>query len=157
MKFQYNLKSSGPGHGKRRILFIANCLLLSGNVGNKADSKWKGPVIIIGRFGRKCDLVYYRCKSIEVALNYLRSENKIPDVLDRDGALILHLTRRQPRASFIVDSETLGFLAGIRNVILQKNITTWANTDTRLAENVFFNGKIIRRIAISELRGVGFS
>ena len=54
---------------------------------------------------------------------------------------------------YLVGSETLVFLVGIRGDILRRNRTTWANTDTRLDTIEFRKQNIGRGIAIRALGG----
>ena len=85
-----NFKSaSWPEIGE---FFLRQTVYFYQKMENKADFKRQGPGIIIGRFGRKGDLIYYRRNSTEVHLCDLSSSNKIFDVLAFDGALHLHLT-----------------------------------------------------------------
>ena len=57
---------------------------------NSADSKWQGDGVIIGRFGRKFVLPYYRTNPIDVYLDDLRVAGKIFDLLGCGGAQHLH-------------------------------------------------------------------
>ena len=89
------------------------------------------------RFGRKGDLIYFRGNSQEVDITDLRPGNKISDVLCCEGALHLHLAQTKFPIRYLADSQALVFLAKIRHEILQIKQTTWANTATRSAPNVF--------------------
>ena len=102
---------------------------------NKAGLKWHGQGIIIGRFGREGDLIYLRGNPIDVDINGFRPSSKIFDVLGCDCTL--HLAQPISPIRYSLGSQTLLFLAKIRNVILLNKQTTWANTDTRLGPNVF--------------------
>ena len=64
---------------EREGFSLRGCLFLSENGVNKADFKWKGPGIVIGRFGRKCDLLYYRGGQVAVDLNDIRHGGNIFD------------------------------------------------------------------------------
>ena len=76
---------------------MAICVFLPKKRRNKADLKWQGPGIVIGRFGREGDLVYFSGTSFGVDLNDLRSANHIFDAIGCDGALRLHLAKANPR------------------------------------------------------------
>ena len=54
-----------------------------------------GRGVIIGRCGRKGDLIPPRCNSIEVDLGDLRPEDNIFGVVGCDRALRLHLTETE--------------------------------------------------------------
>ena len=75
-----------------QIFLRRNVYIYHRNGENKADLKWQGRGIIIARFGRNGDLIYPRGISIDVDLNDLTPENKMPDVIDRGGTFHLHLT-----------------------------------------------------------------
>ena len=87
---------------------------------NKADLNWNGPVIVIGRFGIKGDLVYIRGNSVEIDIDDLRTSNMIFEVLGCDGALRLHLAKTKLPIRYLADPQTLVFLAQIRNDIFTK-------------------------------------
>ena len=84
----------------RTILFTTSCLLLSGNGKHIADLELKRHGIIIVRFGRKGDVIYFRVNSTEVDLYDLRAGNKIPGVTGRGGTLHLRLTKTNRRPLF---------------------------------------------------------
>ena len=110
------------------------------NYRNKADFKRQWHGVIIARFGRKVDLVYYWVNSIEVDLKDTTSKDKIPDALGCDGTLRLQLTDNKFPIRYLVDQQTLVLLAEIKMGFCRKIKMTWVNTDTRLGHNAFFRG-----------------
>ena len=98
----------------------------------KGKKRWQGPGVIIARYGNQYALVHFRGSYLEVALGDLKSTGKVLEVLGCDGTLKLHVGSAKFPIRYLVDSQALIFLSKVRNGYLQRNPTTWANTDTRL-------------------------
>ena len=96
---------------------------------------------------------HYRGSDVETVLNELRPASRICAILGYDGTLHVlhvHLTNTKFHLHYLMGSETLFCLTGIRNAILSRNRTPWANTNTRLGRNEFFTQNRIREIANDE-------
>ena len=114
------------GKRKWRILFYAERFaLLATNRKNKGDRTWAWPGVITGRFGNKYALVRRRGSYIEADLDDMRSANRSFGILGRDGALQLHLPSTKFPIHYMFGSQTLISLSKMRNVILNRNQTTW--------------------------------
>ena len=100
---------------------------------NKVDPKRHGPRIITGRFGNMFDPVYYRWRTIETDSYGILSRNMIFDILFYGRNSDIH---------FLFSS-----LAPIRNGILRRNRTNFANADTRLDPNGFLKKRPNRKVA----------
>ena len=77
---------SGPVKRKWGILFTPCGFLLATNRRNKGWGKWLGKGVIIGRFVNKYALVHFRWSYLEVDVGDMRSENRLLEILGRDGA-----------------------------------------------------------------------
>ena len=84
----------------------------------------------------------------------MRSVNRILDVIGCEGTLQFRLPIAKLPLRYLVGSQTLIFLAQMRNVISGRNITTRSNTDTRLTPKGFCEPGLNRKIAIHEMGGV---
>ena len=98
-------------------------------------------------------LVHFMGSYLEVDLDDMPSTSRLFELIGRDGALRLHVPRTNPPINYMVDSQTLIFLTKMRNGLLNRNQTTWANTDTRLTPRDFYEPAINQKIAIRELGG----
>ena len=59
----------------------------------KGDTKWLGPVIIIGRFGCEYALVHFRVSYLEAVIDDMLSPNRLSLwIIGRDGTLQLHVS-----------------------------------------------------------------
>ena len=90
---------------------------------------------------------------MEVDLEDMRSANRILAVIRRGWALQLNLPIAKSPLRYLVDSQTLIFASEMRNVILDRNKTTWSNKDATLSPKEFYEPDINRRIAIREIGG----
>ena len=88
-------------------IFLRRTVYFYQNGKSKADSKWHGPGIVIGRFGRKGDLLCSWGNSIVVDLNDLTFANKISDVAGRYGKLHLHSTDAKSAIRYLVEPQSL--------------------------------------------------
>ena len=89
----------------------------------------------------------------EVDMGDMRSANSLFDLIWRDGTLRLHIPSEKPPIHYLVDSQTIISLTKMRNEILNKNQTTWANADTRIKPRTFYAPGINRKISIREMGG----
>ena len=84
----------------------------------------------------------------------MRPGNRLFDIyLGRDGALQLHLPSTKSPIHYMVDSQAVIFLSEMGDWILNRNQSTWGNTDTRLAPHAFYEPTVYRKIDIRELGG----
>ena len=83
----------------------------------------------------------------------VRPANRLFDIIGRDEALQLHLPSTKSPTHHLVGSKALVFLSEMRNAILNRNQTTWGNTDARLAPRAFYEPAHNREIAIRERGG----
>ena len=67
--------------------------------------------LIIGRFRIKFALVHFRRSFLEVGLDDMRSENRLLDAIDCDGAIRLHLPSAKSMIHYIAGSQALIFLS----------------------------------------------
>ena len=92
-----------------------------------------------------------------MGLDDTRSANRILNVIGCDGTLQLHFPSAKSPLRYLVDSQTLVSMSKMRNVIPNRNITTWFNTDARLTPKTVYEPGINRKIAIRELGVVAFN
>ena len=116
----------------RKVFFKAE------NRNAKGGRKWLGPGVIIGRFRGKYAIVRICGSYLEVDIEDMRSAKRLLEIIGRDGTLQLHVPSTKPPIRYLVDTQTLILLSELRNVILNRNQTTWANTDTRLTPKDFY-------------------
>ena len=77
--------------------------------------------------------------------------NRLFEILGRDGALQLHFPSTKFPIHCVVVAQTLIFLSGMGNGILNRNQTTWENTDTRLIPQAFYEPTHNQKIPIREM------
>ena len=85
----------------------------------------------------------------------MRSANRLLGVLGRDVELRIHLPSTKFEIRYLVDSHTLIALSEMRHEILNRNQTTWANTDTRISPKAFYEPTHNHQIDIREVVGIG--
>ena len=83
----------------------------------------------------------------------MRSPNSLFGLIGRGGAFRLHVPSTKLPIHYMVDSKTLIRLAEMGNDILNQNQATWANTDTRINPQTFYEPTLNRKIAIREMGG----
>ena len=77
----------------------------------------------------------------------MRRANRIFDVLGSYGVLHLHLTNTKFPVRYLVGPQALVSVTKIRSVLVNRNMATRANTDTRLDHNELFNENARRKFA----------
>ena len=131
----------------RKVFFKAE------NRNAKGGRKWLGPGVIIGRFRGKYAIVRICGSYLEVDIEDMRPENRSLGIIGRDGALQLRLPSTEFPTHYLVYSKTLIALSEMGNAILNRNQTTWGNTDARLGPGEFYDPTLNRRVAIHDLWG----
>ena len=101
-------------------------------------------------------LVHFMCSYLEVDLGDMRARNQIQDVIDGDGALLVHLPNAKSPLHYLADSTTLIFLSEMRNGIPHQNLTAWDSACTILTPKECYEPGINQKIAIRELGGRSF-
>ena len=101
----------------------------------------------------KYAIVHFRGSYLEAGIADIRPPNRLLGIIGRGWASQLHVQSTKPPIRYLVDSQALIFLSALGNGILNRNQTTWANTDTRLTPRSFYEPPINQKIAIRELGG----
>ena len=138
----------------RGILFSWNGFFISANRKEKGEKKWLGPGVIIGRFVGKYAMDRFMGSYLEVDLGDMRPTNSLFELIGRDGTLCLHVQSTKFPIRYLVDSATLICLSKMRNELLNRNRTTWANAGAMISPRTFYEPTLSQKIAIREL-GVG--
>ena len=81
----------------------------------------------------------------------MRPANSLFELIGRGGTLRLHVHSAKLPIHYLVDSQTLISLTKMRNVILNRNQTTWANAGTRIKPQTFYEPDLIPEIGIRDL------
>ena len=74
---------------------------------NKGGKRWLGQWVIIGRFGGKFAIVHPMGSYLEVNLDDIRPEDRLLDVIGRDGDLQLHLPSTKFLMQYLVESQAI--------------------------------------------------
>ena len=90
---------------------------------------------------------------LEVDLGDMRATNSLFELIGCGGTLRLHVPSTKFSIHYLVDSETLISLSKMRNELLNRNQTTWANADAMICPQTFYEPTINQQIAIRELGG----
>ena len=128
------------------VYFIAS------NRKTKEGKKWVRPGVIIRRFGNKYAFVHFMGSYFEVDIGDMRSANSLFELIGCDGTFRLRVPSTKSPIHYLADSQTLIFLTKMRNEFLNRNQTTWANADTGVNPQTFYEPDLNQRIAI---RGMG--
>ena len=88
---------------------LPNGIFWAANRKSKSGKSWKGPGIIIARYGGTYALVHFRGAYLEVSIDDMKPKDRISEVLGRDGTLQLHLANTKFPLRYLADSQTLIF------------------------------------------------
>ena len=91
-------------------------------------------------------LVHFRGSYLEADIDDMRSENRLFGIIGRDGALQLNVAGTKFPMRYMVDSQNVNFLSKMRNAILNRNQTTWGNSDARLTPRAFYEPTVSRKL-----------
>ena len=81
----------------------------------------------------------------------MRPPNRLLELLGFDVALQLHVASTKFPIHYMVYSQAIIPLSEMGNGILNRNQTTWGNTDTRLSPVGFYETTVSHRISTHEL------
>ena len=101
------------------------------------DAKRSAAWVITGRFGGEYALFHFRWPYLEVDLDDVRSANRLFEIIGRGGALQLRVPSTKSPIHYLVYPQAMIPLP--KNALLNRNQTTWAYTDTRLAHRAFYD------------------